>query len=51
MPNTLHAKGEFTMEFMDIVVHAHHKRTAVQPNFIDSNPLVSPSDCIRMFGC
>lgn len=39
------------MDNVVIVFSAHHKRTQVQPNFIDGNPLVSPSDCIRMFGC
>ncbi|MDR6552582.1 hypothetical protein J2736_003788 [Paenibacillus qinlingensis] len=41
------------MDFMVFVVHTHHKRTFVQTNFIDGNPLVSPSvcDCMRMFGC
>lgn len=39
------------MDIMVIVLNTHHKRTRVQPNFIDGNPLVGPSDCIRMFGC
>ena len=31
------------MDIMVIDLNAHHKRTNVQPNFIDGNPLVSPS--------